>query len=178
MTQDYVCLSVCGCLFPLSRHVFHLHQTCDKAYTLLETSLSIRRFKKEVEKSLLPKQYCKLMVPMTTIQQKCYRSILSGDSLTAEEHNNNSSSGSSNKSATDISSHNPADGALSCQQLSLVATQLQQVLNHPRIFLRQTTAALARAKVEGDRQDTSSPGTVTGETGMWCEDDSAISPCL
>ena len=50
---------------------------CSKARALLDGCFMMRRLKSDVEKELLPKIECKLFVPLTALQRRWYRQILS-----------------------------------------------------------------------------------------------------
>lgn len=86
--------------------------TAKQARALLEEQMMIRRVKRDVEKSLLPKLQCKIFVPMSSLQVKWYKKVIEKD-------------------YTSIS-------MLSVKQMLHIMSQLRKVVNHPKqIYLKR-----------------------------------------
>ena len=80
--------------------------TVKKARALLDTSMMVRRMKKDVESGLRSKLQCKIYVPMTPLQTDWYRSILEKDYGKLE--------------------------LMSSQRLKSLLSQLFKIVNHPK----------------------------------------------
>ena len=84
---------------------------CAAARSLLDRAMMLRRLKRDVETSLLPKVICKLFVDMTPLQLRLYKGILQ------------------RSDALHVSS------MLSMSQLLATLSQLHKVVNHPKQIL-------------------------------------------
>ena len=96
---------------------------CAAARSLLDRAMMLRRLKRDVETSLLPKVICKLFVDMTPLQLQLYKGILQ------------------RSDALHVSS------MLSMSQLLATLSQLHKVVNHPKQILNfREKARLEEAK--------------------------------
>jgi SNF2 family DNA or RNA helicase len=96
---------------------------CAAARSLLDRAMMLRRLKRDVETSLLPKVICKLFVDMTPLQLRLYKGILQ------------------RSDALHVSS------MLSMPQLLATLSQLHKVVNHPKQILNfREKARLEEAK--------------------------------
>jgi SWI/SNF-related matrix-associated actin-dependent regulator of chromatin subfamily A member 5 len=95
--------------------------TVKQARRLLEEQMMLRRIKRDVETSLLPKLQCKMYVPMSSLQVKWYKQVIGKDYSTLS--------------------------LLSKQQLTHILSQLRKVVNHPKqIYLKRLEVRKREAK--------------------------------
>lgn len=143
--------------------------TCNQARDLLDQFMMLRRVKKDVESSLLPKRHVDFYVSMTELQRRWYKSIICQQQQNSNKSNSNKSNSnndnddlndselvaslSASSSASSASSSDSSVAALSMltmHQLAHTLSQLTKVCNHPKQILlkRQLDREAERKRVD------------------------------